>query len=147
MKKVLLIHGVNLNLLGKREPEIYGKITLEDINEMALKKAQKNEIDLECFQSNHEGEIVEKIHLALEEKVNYIIINPAAFTHYSIAIRDAIAGVEIPTIEVHISNVYKREEFRHKSVVAPVAIGQITGFSYYGYLVALDYVNMLGEQE
>jgi len=147
MKKVLLIHGVNLNLLGRREPEIYGKTTLEDINEMAQKKAQKSEIDLECFQSNHEGEIVEKIHLALQEKVDYIIINPAAFTHYSIAIRDAIAGVEIPTIEVHISNIYKREDFRHKSVIAPVSIGQISGFSYYGYIMALDYINMIGEKK
>ncbi len=142
MKKVLVIHGVNLNLLGKREPGIYGSTTLEDINKIIIKKAEEKKIEIETYQSNYEGDIVEKIHRAFNEKVDYIIINPGAFTHYSIAIRDAISGVNIPTLEVHISNVHKREEFRHVSVTAPVCVGQITGFSYYGYLMALEYISM-----
>ena len=95
---------------------------------------------MEIFQSNHEGDIIDKIHEAYETEVDFIIINPGAFTHYSIAIRDAISGVKIPTVEVHLSNIHKREEFRHKSVIAPVAIGQIAGFSYHSYLLALEYL-------
>lgn len=142
-KKILLIHGVNLNLLGKREPGVYGVKTFEDINKDIIKKSEELGLETEIFQSNFEGEIVEKIHECLDKKVEYIIINPAAFTHYSIAIRDAISGVNIPTIEVHLSNIHKREEFRHKSVIAPVALGQICGFSYHSYLMALDYIAML----
>ncbi len=145
MKKVLLIHGVNLNLLGTREKNVYGEKTLEEINYYINKKAEKNNLLVEIYQSNYEGSIVEKIHEAFEKKVDYIIINPAAHTHYSIAIRDAIAGVNIPTMEVHLSNVYTREEFRHTSVTAPVCIGQITGFGYQGYIMALDYIKMMGE--
>lgn len=145
MKKVLLIHGVNLNLLGTREKNVYGEKTLEEINYYINKKAEKNNLLVEIYQSNYEGSIVEKIHEAFEKKVDYIIINPAAHTHYSIAIRDAIAGVNIPTIEVHLSNVHKREEFRHTSVTAPVCVGQITGFGYQGYIMALDYIKLMGE--
>lgn len=145
MKKVLLIHGVNLNLLGTREKNVYGEKTLEEINYYINKKAEKNNLLVEIYQSNYEGSIVEKIHEAFEKKVDYIIINPAAHTHYSIAIRDAIAGVNIPTMEVHLSNVYTREEFRHTSVTAPVCIGQITGFGYQGYIMALDYIKLMGE--
>ena len=142
MSRVLVIHGVNLNLLGKREPGIYGSKNFEEINEYIIKKAEANNQEIEIFQSNHEGLIVDKIHEAIE-KYDYIVINPAAFTHYSIAIRDAIAGVGIKTIEVHLSNIHKREEFRHKSVTAPVCVGQISGFSYFGYVMALDYVEMI----
>lgn len=145
MKKVLLIHGVNLNLLGTREKDIYGEKTLDEINYYLTKKAEKIGVLLEIYQSNYEGSIVEKIHEAKENKVDYIVINPGAYTHYSIAIRDAISGVMIPTIEVHLSNVYKREEFRHNSVTAPVCVGQITGFGYNGYRMALDYIKMMEE--
>jgi 3-dehydroquinate dehydratase II len=145
MKKVLLIHGVNLNLLGTREKEIYGGKTLEEINYYINKRAEKNNLQVEIYQSNYEGSIVEKIHEAMEKKIDYIVINPAAHTHYSIAIRDAISGVNIPAIEVHLSNVYKREEFRQTSVTAPVCIGQITGFGYQGYMMALDYIKMMLE--
>lgn len=145
MKKVLIIHGVNLNLLGIREKNVYGEKTLEEINYLLSKKAEKLNLNLEIYQSNYEGSIVEKIHEAKEKKIDYIIINPAAHTHYSIAIRDAISGIAIPTIEVHLSNVYKREEFRHTSVTAPACVGQISGFGYQGYIMALDYIRMMGE--
>ncbi len=145
MKKVLIIHGVNLNLLGMREKSVYGDKSLEEINYLITKKAEKLSLSLEIYQSNYEGSIVEKIHEAKEKKIDYIIINPAAHTHYSIAIRDAIAGVAIPAIEVHLTNVYKREEFRHTSVTAPACIGQITGFGYQGYIMALDYIKLMGE--
>lgn len=138
MKKILIINGPNLNLLGTREPEIYGKTTLKDI-EMQLKdRAEKLNVEIECFQSNHEGEIVDKIHSA-KNNFDAVIINPAAYTHTSVAIRDAFASVEIPTIEVHISNVYSREEFRHNSLIAPVVVGQISGLGIQGYLLALEY--------
>ena len=143
MKKVLVIHGVNLNMLGVREPGIYGNKTLEDINKIIVEKGNSCGFEMEVFQSNYEGEIVERIHKAFTDKIDFIIMNPGAFTHYSIAIRDAVSAVKIPVIEVHISNVYTREEFRHNSVTAPVSVGQITGFSYFGYLMALDYINYL----
>ncbi|MGM0507740.1 MAG: type II 3-dehydroquinate dehydratase [Fusobacteriota bacterium] len=143
--EVLIINGVNLNLLGIREPDVYGTLNLKQMESKINDHAEKLGIDLKTYQGNTEGEIIKKIHKAYEEKIDYIIINPAAHTHYSIAIRDALSGVDIPTIEVHISNVYNREEFRKKSVIAPVCIGQITGFSYYGYLMALDYINMINK--
>lgn len=139
MTKILVIHGVNLNMLGTREPEIYGKLTLEDINEKISQRALEHGFEVEIFQSNHEGEIVDKIQEHFK-KSDYIVINPAAFTHYSIAIRDAILATGIKTIEVHLSNVHSREEFRRKSVIADIAVGQIAGFSYYGYIMALDYI-------
>lgn len=137
MGKVLVIHGPNLNLLGTREVEIYGTTTLDEINENLRTRASAVGIELETFQSNHEGEIVEKIQGAAGD-VDYIIINPAAFTHYSIAIRDAIASAGVPTIEIHLSNIYAREEFRQESVTAPVTIGQIQGFGPDGYYLSLE---------
>ena len=138
MKKILIINGPNLNLLGTREPEIYGKTTLKDIETELKNKAEKLNIEIECFQSNHEGEIVDKICNA-KNNFDAIIINPAAYTHTSVAIRDAFAAVDIPAIEVHISNVYSREEFRHNSLIAPVVVGQIAGLGIQGYLLALEY--------
>ena len=136
MAGVLVLHGPNLNLLGTREPEIYGSTTLNDINAMLKKRAEEAGLGLDCLQSNHEGVLVDAIQQA-RGKYDYIIFNAAAFTHYSIAIRDAIAAVEIPVIEVHISNIHKREEFRQVSYTAPACIGQITGFGDYGYIMAL----------
>jgi 3-dehydroquinate dehydratase-2 len=138
MKKVLIINGPNLNLLGTREPEIYGKTTLKDIETELKNKAEKLNVEIECFQSNHEGEIVDKI-CGAKGKFDAVIINPAAYTHTSVAIRDAFAAVDIPAIEVHISNVYSREEFRHNSLIAPVVVGQIAGLGIQGYLLALEY--------
>lgn len=137
MADVLVLHGPNLNLLGTREPEIYGSTTLNDINAMLKKRAEEAGLGLDCLQSNHEGVLVDAIQQA-RGKYDYIIFNAAAFTHYSIAIRDAIAAVEIPVIEVHISNIHKREEFRHNSVLAPVAMGQICGLGVASYLAALE---------
>jgi len=137
--RVLVIHGPNLNLLGRREPEIYGHLTLEDINNMIEEKAAECSLEVEIFQSNHEGEIVEKLHEHYG-KSDYLVINPAAFTHYSIAIRDAVLAVGLKTIEVHLSNIHSREDFRKKSVIADIAVGQICGLGYRGYLMALDYI-------
>ena len=122
MVKILVIHGPNLDLLGKRQPEIYGKFSLEQINQQLKNLAQKHKIEVEFFQSNHEGEIVDKIGAA-KDNFKAILINPAAYTHTSVAIRDAIGAVEIPAVEVHLSNIYAREEFRHTSLIAPVAAG------------------------
>ncbi|SHG65975.1 3-dehydroquinate dehydratase [Thermosyntropha lipolytica DSM 11003] len=135
--KILVINGPNLNLLGIREPGIYGRKTLEEINEELRREAESQGVEIEFFQSNHEGEIVDKIHDCLN-KVNIIIINAGAFTHYSIAIRDALQAVNIPAIEVHLSNIYKREEFRHKSVIADIAVGGIYGFGDLSYRLALE---------
>lgn len=143
MRKILVIHGPNLNLLGGREPEVYGKITIEEINQSLERIARRNKVKIEIFQSNHEGEIVSKIGLA-KDGFDAIVINPAAYTHTSVAIRDAVSAVRIPTVEVHLSNIYAREEFRHQSLVAPVALGQISGFgpkSYeMGLQAAIDYL-------
>ncbi len=139
VKKILVIHGPNLNMLGKREPEIYGSETLFEINKKLVQKGKKLGLAVETFQSNHEGEIVEKIHEAFGE-VSGLIINPAAFTHTSIAIRDAILILNIPVIEIHLSNIYKREPFRHKSMISDIATGQIAGLGVDGYFFALDAV-------
>ncbi len=141
MKKILVVNGPNLNMLGTREPEVYGKTTLHDIENEMKAVAEKNKIELEFFQSNHEGDIVDKICLA-KNNFSGIIINPAAYTHTSVAIRDAVAAVDIPTIEVHISNVYSREDFRHTSLIAPVCLGQIAGLGTKGYLLALEYFSL-----
>ncbi len=146
MAKIIVIHGPNLNLLGLREREIYGTTRLEEINFALKEQASQSQIELEVFQSNHEGEIVEKIQWAAG-KIDCIIINPAAFTHYSIAIRDAIASVNIPTIEVHLSNIYAREEFRWESVIAPVTVGQIAGFGPDSYYLALEAAKRLLEEQ
>lgn len=134
--KILVIHGPNLNLLGKREVHLYGNVSLADINRKMKQVASENKFDLEAFQSNSEGDIIDKIHKAKGE-VDYIIINAAAYTHTSLAIADAISAVEIPTIEVHISNVYKRESFRHKSFLSSVCVGQICGFGDNSYYLAI----------
>lgn len=136
MSKLLLINGPNLNLLGVREPGIYGQTTLKDIEDGISKFANEHDLEMSCFQSNHEGYIIDAIH---EARNNFagIILNPGAFTHYSYAIRDAIASVDVPVIEVHISNVHKREEFRHTSVIAPVCKGQIVGLGVTGYKLAV----------
>ncbi|MCK5784328.1 MAG: type II 3-dehydroquinate dehydratase [Desulfobacterales bacterium] len=135
--KVLVIHGPNLNLLGTREPDKYGTDTLDDINTRLTELGKKLGLEVDTFQSNHEGDIVEKIQCAAGEH-NGVIINPAAYTHTSIAIRDALLVLEIPIIEIHLSNIYKREAFRHKSMVADVAEGQISGFGPAGYTMALE---------
>ncbi len=136
--KILVVHGPNLHLLGQREKDIYGDLTLEKINKMLEDIAQKDGVALEIIQSNHEGEIVDAIGKAKEKNIQAILINPAAYTHTSIAIRDAILAVKIPTVEVHLSNIYAREEFRHTSLVAPVSVGQITGFGYFSYILGLQ---------
>ena len=136
--RVLVIHGPNLNMLGKREPEVYGTITLDDINKGLTRTAEKSGLSVESFQSNHEGVIVEKIQEAVDN-YNGLIINPGAFTHYSISIRDALLLLgDTPVIEIHLSNIYKREPFRHKSMVADVVVGQISGFGAFGYTLALE---------
>jgi 3-dehydroquinate dehydratase-2 len=139
---ILVIHGPNLNLLGKREPNIYGKLTLDEINANIRGKANNLGIAVEFVQSNHEGYIVDAIQQA-EGNHKGIIINAAAFTHYSIAIRDALAAISVPAIEVHLSNIYKREEFRHHSVISSVVYGQISGFGSDSYLLALEAVARL----
>lgn len=136
-ERILVLHGPNLNLLGKREPEIYGATTLEDINTMLTEKAEGLGLELTIIQTNHEGVMIDAIQQA-QGKYACIVINPAAFTHYSIGVRDALAAVSVPAIEVHLSNIYRREEFRHHSVVSPIAVGQITGFGAKGYLLALE---------
>jgi len=145
-KKVHVIHGPNLNMLGKREPDIYGAATLAQINQALEKKAGDLGIDLDAFQSNHEGEIVEKIHSLFENGSHGIIINPGAFTHTSVAIRDALLLMSVPIIEVHLSNIYKREAFRHKSMLSDIVTGQIAGFGQYGYQMALSAMaNMIND--
>lgn len=136
MNSILVIHGPNLNLLGTREPEIYGAQTLTDINQHLQQSAASQGIQLDAFQSNHEGEIVEAIHRA-RGQYQAIIINPAAYTHTSVAIRDALAGVDIPFVEVHLSNVHQREVFRHHSFFSDLAVGVICGLGAYGYEAAL----------
>ncbi|HON71771.1 MAG TPA: type II 3-dehydroquinate dehydratase [bacterium] len=138
--QILVINGPNLNRLGLREPEIYGRFTMKDLENLIREEGEALGLKVDFFQSNSEGAIIESIQNA-KNKYDGIIINPGAYTHYSIAIRDAIAGENIPTVEVHISNIYKREEFRHHSLIAPVAIGQIAGFGIYGYTLALYGLN------
>jgi len=137
MKKILVIHGPNLDLLGRREPNIYGKVTLQDINNSLKKVAKKRRVVLTIKQSNHEGQIVDLIG-KIKNKYAAILINPAAYTHTSVAIRDAIAAASIPAVEVHISNIYSREEFRQKSLISPVVKGVISGFGPKGYTLALE---------
>jgi 3-dehydroquinate dehydratase-2 len=142
---VSLIHGPNLNLLGTREREVYGGDSFDDINRSIKQRAQQLEIEVRILQSNHEGEIIDAIQDA-RTWADAIIINPGAYTHYSYAIRDAVTAVRLPTIEVHLSNIYVREPFRHHSVIAPVAVGQIAGLGQMGYLLALEAVKSIVEQ-
>ena len=135
--RVLVINGPNLNMLGKREEDIYGSLTLEQINKLILSKANDLGIDIDFFQSNEEGKIVTKIQECSNEE-DFIIINPAAFTHTSIAIRDALLSVKVRFIEVHLSNIFGREDFRQHSFVSSIALGVISGFGHHGYLMALD---------
>ncbi|MCL6587063.1 MAG: type II 3-dehydroquinate dehydratase [Anoxybacillus sp.] len=136
MARLLLLNGPNLNRLGKREPHIYGSDTLNDLEQQLMAFAAEHGATLTCFQSNHEGEIIDEIHAA-EGTYDGIILNAGAFTHYSYAIRDAIASVNVPVVEVHISNIHAREPFRHVSVIAPVTIGQIVGLGFTGYRLAI----------
>ena len=135
--KILVIHGPNLNMLGIREPEIYGKTTLDDINSDLKRLGEKMGVEVEAFQSNSEGKIVDKIQKAMG-KTDGLIINPAAYTHTSVAIHDALLLLDVPIIEIHISNIYKREPFRHKSMISSVATAQISGFGPMGYKMALE---------
>ena len=137
MKKVLVLHGVNLNMLGKRDPDLYGTITLKEIDEQITGSAAELGVAVECFQTNHEGEMVEKIHKAHEQGVDAVVINAGAWSHYSYAIMDALGILQVPIIEVHMSHVHGREPFRRASVIAPLASGQITGFGVNSYLLGL----------
>nr|WP_199331227.1 type II 3-dehydroquinate dehydratase [Calothrix sp. FACHB-1219] len=134
---ILVLHGPNLNLLGKREPGIYGSLTLAEINHLLAAEGQKLQVSVFPVQSNHEGVLVDTIHEA-PETYQGILINAGAYTHTSVALRDAIAGVNLPTVEVHLSNIYRREEFRHHSYIAPIAIGQISGFGVQSYILGLQ---------
>lgn len=138
-KSVLVLHGPNLNLLGLREPEHYGEDTLDSINQRLADKALKAGIALETFQSNSEAELIGKVQSLAAKRADFIIINPAAFTHTSVAMRDALSAIKIPFIEVHLSNVYAREPFRHHSYFTDIAVGVISGLGAQGYLAALDY--------
>ena len=135
---MLVIQGPNLNLLGTREPEIYGKTTLKDIHANLGTIARSNSVDLSTFQSNHEGELIDRVQKAKQDRVDFIIINPGAFTHTSVALRDALAGVAIPFIEVHLSNIHQREEFRRHSYLSDIATGVICGLGAIGYELALQ---------
>jgi 3-dehydroquinate dehydratase-2 len=138
-KKLLLLNGPNLNLLGTREPAVYGATTLADIEQAATTQAREAGAEIVCFQSNHEGALIDRIHAARQEGVNAIVINPGGLTHTSVALRDALAGVDIPFVEVHISNIYKREEFRHHSFLSAIALGTICGLGADGYRFAIDF--------
>lgn len=138
-RSILVLHGPNLNLLGTREPEHYGSQTLADIDQALMEQGQAAGIGVACFQSNAEHALIDRIHAAREENVGFIIINPAAFTHTSVALRDALAAVKIPFIEVHLSNVHARESFRHHSYLSDLAVGVISGLGANGYLFAMGY--------
>lgn len=138
--KILVLNGPNINFLGIREKGIYGNDNYESLVHMIEEKAAELGVEAEVFQSNYEGGIIDKLQEAYFDKVDGIIINPGAFTHYSIAVRDALASIEVPKVEVHISNVHKREEFRHVSVTAPVCTGQVVGLGLRGYLYAMEAV-------
>ncbi|HAC62621.1 MAG TPA: type II 3-dehydroquinate dehydratase [Cyanothece sp. UBA12306] len=133
---ILVLHGPNLNLLGMREPDIYGSLTLEDINDLLRNEAENLGVSVSTLQSNHEGILIDSIHNALGTYQG-ILINAGAYTHTSIAIRDALSGIKVPTVEVHLSNIYRRDDFRHNSYIAPIAIGQISGFGAQSYCLGL----------
>jgi 3-dehydroquinate dehydratase-2 len=143
-KSVLVVNGPNLDILGRREVGVYGALTLPEIEGRIRHRADELGVDVAFFQSNSEGEIIDRLHRCTEDAV---IINPAAYTHYSYAIRDALAALSVPVIEVHLSNIFAREEFRSHSVTAPVVLGQICGFSWLGYLLALEAVAAFGGNE
>ena len=137
MKKILVLHGINLNMFGQRDPAQYGTATLAEIDARLQDLAQELKVSVECFQTNHEGEMCERIHRAFAEKVDAVVINAGAWTHYSIGLRDALAILTVPIVEVHMSNIHAREAFRHHSVLAEIAKGQICGFGPDSYLLGL----------
>jgi len=143
---ILVLHGHNLDLLGQREPETYGRTTLAEINAALRQAADERSVELRILQSNHEGVLIDTLHQALNWAAG-VLVNPGAYTHTSVALRDGIAGVGLPTVEVHLSNIYAREPFRHESLIAPVCVGQISGFGWRSYLLGLtallDYINAL----
>lgn len=136
--RILVLHGPNLNMLGQREPEIYGHTTLTAINAHLAQQAQEAGAELSTFQSNHEGALIDRIQLAKTEQINFILINPAGFTHTSVALRDALTSVAIPFIEIHLSNIYQREHFRRHSYFSDLAVGVISGFGWHSYVLALS---------
>ena len=138
--RLLVLHGPNLNLLGTREPDQYGRVTLAEINRSLARRAEAAGVELEAFQSNHEGALIERIHVAGQQGVRYIVINPAGYTHTSVALRDALAGTAIPFVEVHLSNIHAREPFRHHSYFSDLAIGVIAGLGHEGYMLALEFL-------
>jgi 3-dehydroquinate dehydratase-2 len=137
LARILVLHGPNLNLLGQREPDVYGRKTLAQIDADLAARAKELDVEIECFQSNHEGELVDRIQEAMGSAAG-ILINPAGFTHSSVALRDALSAVSLPVIEIHLSNVYAREAFRQHSYISPIAMGVISGLGAHGYLLALD---------
>ena len=148
--RVLVLHGPNLNLLGKREPGVYGHRNLSEIDDALTEEATKQRVELRIVQSNHEGDLIDAIHAAID-RADGILINAGAFTHTSVALRDALAGMNLPVVEVHLSNIYAREEFRHRSLIAPVCVGQISGFGWRSYLLGLtaliDVLAMQGKED
>ncbi len=140
MKDILVLHGPNLSLLGLREPEIYGSLSLEDLDERLIQIGEKLDLTVHTYQSNLEGELINALHEAVSYALG-VVFNPGGYTHTSVAIRDAVAGISLPVIEVHLSNVYAREEFRHKSMIAPVCVGKITGFGWRSYQLGLEAIS------
>jgi 3-dehydroquinate dehydratase-2 len=143
---VLVLHGVNLNLLGTREPAVYGRTTLAEVDRLIREHGRKRGVRVECRQSNHEGQLVDWLQGARRERFMGVVLNPGAFTHYSIALRDAVAAIDVPVVEVHLSNVHGREEFRRHSVIAGAAKGQISGFGPQSYLLGVDALLALGRR-
>lgn len=135
--QILLLHGPNLNLIGTREPDVYGNVTLEQINQAATTHAKEHKVELRVQQSNHEGELIDMLHVA-RNWADGVVFNPGGYTHTSIALHDAIRAIHLPVVEIHISNIYAREVFRHTSMIAPACVGHICGFGWRGYLLALD---------